>query len=287
MTIASQFEPYLAYLTKSGRSPKTYSEHKRILDKVVGPAIGSIEIEELTPLDVNNLSEWGAKAGRYGHQRGVVVLRSVMRYLKLAGYRMRFDTHDVRLPHIPRLQTDYLTPDELEQLRNTFKGENLQSLRTRALIEVLLDTGLRIAEVCALNKNDIDFAKREAKVVNCKTHEVNIVYFTPRSLEWLQRYWDERKDSEEAAFVSGRGRMLEVTSRNYLRVHSKELGIRKHIKHHIFRKTMVTYLLQNNVDIKTVQVLARHRSPTTTLNYYAGVCAERASSLHQQVMGGV
>jgi site-specific recombinase XerD len=85
-------------------------------------------------------------------------------------------------------------------------------------------------------------------------------------------------------FVSGRGRMLSTTSRNYIRTHLQNVGIRKHIKHHIFRKTFVTHLIQQGADITSVQDLARHRSPRTTLRSYAVVNKERSKEVHQKIL---
>jgi site-specific recombinase XerD len=62
------------------------------------------------------------------------------------------------------------------------------------------------------------------------------------------------------------------------------LGIKKHIAHHLFRKTFVTHLLQRKADIMAVKDLARHRSERTTLKNYAGVDKERSKAIHAGIM---
>jgi site-specific recombinase XerD len=63
-----------------------------------------------------------------------------------------------------------------------------------------------------------------------------------------------------------------------------QLGIKKQITHHIFRKTFVTHLLQRKADIMAVKDLARHRSERTTLQNYAGVDKERSKAIHRDIM---
>ncbi|GEM_PF-2640374 len=68
---------------------------------------------------------------------------------------------------------------------------------------------------------------------------------------------------------------------------SPNIGIRKHIKHHLFRKSFVTHLIQGGADITAVSDLARHKSPRTTLRHYAAVNKERSKAVHQKVMNKV
>jgi integrase len=84
-----------------------------------------------------------------------------------------------------------------------------------------------------LDIGDIDWEKKEVCVVNAKSKDIEMVYFTDHSLFWLKKYMEKRKDDLPHLFVSGRGRLLTVTSRNYMRTHLDNIGIKKHIKHHI------------------------------------------------------
>jgi integrase len=146
---------------------------------------------------------------------------------------------------------------------------------------------MRIGEACSVNIADVNFETHEIRIINCKTKEENIVYFTDRSAEWMRLYIGSRNDTLPALFITGRNRMLPLTSRNYIRSKTKALGINKKICHHIFRKTCGTYLLQNQVDIKSVQTLLRHKSERTTLRYYIGVNKEKCKLIHQSVMSNI
>jgi integrase/recombinase XerD len=211
----------------------------------------------------------------------------VLKYIKDSGYSIPFDWREVEVPNVPTKQNEYLTKEELEKVLNSFDITTPAGIRTRALTEVLFATGMRISEAISLNKEDIDWEKKEAMVTNAKTKDVEKIYFTSRSIEWLKKYIDSRKDDLPALFVSGRGRMLSVTARNYLRTHTGHLGIKKHIKHHLFRKTFATHLIQGGADIIAVGDLCRHRSPRTTLRFYAAVNKERSKDKHQEILGRV
>lgn len=286
MKLKEKYQDFLDYLKMTGYSNHSMVEYERFLFGSLSHSVQEMEIENLKIVDSVKVLEAGRKHGEYGPQRSIIAFRQLLKYLQESGFKLSFDWRDVRVPKVPQKPVEYLTPDELEDVRNSFKSD-LAGMRTRALIEVLHDTGMRISEAISLDKKDIDWEHKEVKVLNAKTKEWGSVYFTDRSLHWLKKYLDIRKDNLDALFVSGRGRLISCTARNYLRTHTGHLGIKKHIKHHIFRKTFVTTLIEHNVDVKSVQTLARHKSERTTLRCYTAINVERAKELHQSVMSNL
>jgi len=287
MKLKDIFEDYLKYMTQKGMSPKTVYEHRRFLEGALSHSVAEKNIGSLRLIDAASVMQAGKQHGEYGAQRSVVVFRRLIKYAKYAGFQVPFDWRDVEIPKVPQKINEYLEAEEIELIRNSLDITTHAGLRTRALIEVLLDTGMRITEAISLNKADIDWEKMEVIITNAKTKDREKVYFTDRSLEWVKKYIESRKDNCPAVFVSGRGRMLSSSSRNYVRTHLQNLGIKKHIKHHIFRKTFATVLIQGGADITAVGDLCRHKSPRTTLRYYAGVNKERSKEIHRQVMNRV
>lgn len=129
---------------------------------------------------------WGGKGCRGPQCLAVLpeVLRDVLQLPALA-------PQQVRVPRIPRRDVLYLTKEEIDQFLNAIMGSGerwetvpLARLRFRALVEVLLGTGARISEVLSLDGRDIDFQRREAKIVG-KGNKQRILFFTDRALEWL------------------------------------------------------------------------------------------------------
>lgn len=281
------FEEYLTFRAQEGNVSKTLLEHRRFLYGPVNKAVGEKTLDQLCIADRASLIEAGRPHGAHGSQRSVVTFRQLCRFINQKGIRLPFDWREITTPKVPAKLVDYLNPEEIEKIRHAFNPDTAAGLRTRCLIEVLIDTGMRIGEACSVNIEDINFETHEIRIKNCKTHEDNIVYFTDRSAEWIKMYLSSRKDTMPALFITGRNRMLPLTSRNYIRNKTKNLGIHKKIGHHIFRKTCGTILLQNQVDIKSVKTLLRHKSERTTLRYYIGVDNEKCKVMHQSVMARV
>ncbi|MBU6500235.1 MAG: tyrosine-type recombinase/integrase [Patescibacteria group bacterium] len=291
MKTKNAFEAFLAYQEKMGMSGKTILNDRVYLLGSLSHSIHDIDIADLKKTDVAKVIEAGRSHGRYGAQRSVVVLRKFLKYLKYSGEPAPFRWQDIRIPSVPQKKNEYLTEEELEQLLDAIDISTPAGLRTRTLLEVLYATGMRIGEVIPMNRDDVDWEKKEAIITNVKSHERQKVYFSDRSLCWLKRYLENRRDDNSALFISGRARLVRGSSGGYIRNHLQELaeklGIKKQIKHHLFRKTFVTHLLQRKADIMCVKDLARHRSERTTLQNYAGVSRERSKTVHTGIMNGL
>ena len=284
MKIKDAFEGYLKYRKEMGMQPITIANDRKIIYGSFAHSIADRELASLKMTDIADVIEAGRAHGEFGPQRSVSVLRKFFRYLEENGQETPFDWRDVEVPHVPRKINEYLTEEELTMVFEAFDITQLHGLRTRALCEVLFASGMRISEALSLDKNDIDWKMMEAIVTNAKNGDQQPVFFTDRSLRWLKQYLDARTDGLPYLFVSGKGRMPTVTARCYLREHTKKLGIKKHIKNHIFRKSFVTHLIEKGADLAMVSSLARHRDVRTTLRFYAAVNKERSKDIHQEIM---
>lgn len=284
MKIKDAFEGYLAYRRKLGRKAITLANDTNMLYGSFMHSIADRDLLSLKMTDIADLMEAGKEHGTYGPQRSVSTLRKFLQYCEEAGIETPFDWRDVEVPHVPKKMNEYLTQEELVTVMESFDVTRLHGLRTRALCEVLLATGLRISEALSLNRNDINWTAKEARVINAKNGDQETVLFTDRALLWLRRYLDARTDKQPYLFTAGIGRMPPVTARCYLREHTKKLGIKKHIKNHIFRKSFVTHLIERGADLAMVSSLARHRDARTTLRFYAAVNKERSKDIHHTIM---
>jgi len=288
MKIGDAFEPFFLWQIKIGMTPKTIANDHYYLEGSLAHSIQDIELADLKKTDVGKVIEAGRKCGKYGPQRGVVMLRKVLRYLKESGQNIPFRWQDIKIPSVSQKQVEYLTEDELERLLDAIDLTEPSGLRSRALLEVLYATGMRIGEAVAMDRTDIDWGNKEAIITNVKSKECQKVYFSDRSLYWLKRYIKSREDKHPALFVSCGKRLTRKSSGKCLRRQIPalvtKLGIKKRITHHIFRKTFVTHLLQRKADIMAVKDLARHRSERTTLKNYAGVDKERSKAIHAEIM---
>ncbi len=151
------------------------------------------------------------------------------------------------------------------------------SIRDAAIIELLYATGVRVSELAGLDMNDVDWQRRELRVMG-KGAKERLVPAYPRALLLLRRYLElERpsllaessQESQKALFLNGRGER--VSDRGVRRVvesffkRQREEG--KHISPHTLRHTFATHLLEGGADIRAVQELLGHADLATTQVY--------------------
>jgi integrase/recombinase XerD len=204
---------------------------------------------------------------------------------------LAIDPEEIRPPKRPRREVIYLTSEEVDRLVDsirlvTYRGKpHLANLRLRALIEILLGTAMRIGEALSLNKKQIDFVRREARIIG-KGNKQRIAFFTERSLYWLQRYLESRTDETPAVFASLDGlERLERTDiwRSFARL-NRMSGISKPIRPHLLRHTAATQLLMNGCPIGHIKEILGHQRLETTCRYYLGLDHRAAKAAHQKFL---
>ena len=131
----------------------------------------------------------------------VYAVRSFMLYCKNFLNLNVIQTKQIRPPKRFKREVIFLTKEEIEAFIGTIKTKNWNEFRFRVLVEILLGTGMRIGEVLSLNRKDIDWEKREAKIIG-KGNKERTVFFTQRSLDWISKLLERRKDTHEAIFVT-------------------------------------------------------------------------------------
>lgn len=144
---------------------------------------------------------------------------------------------------------------------------------------------MRVGELVKLNRNDIDFQNREC-IVTGKGNKQRIVYFDARTKIHLQNYLRQRKDKNEALFVTllapyNRLQISGVEIR--LRNIGKDLNMTK-VHPHKFRRTLATMAIDKGMPIEQVQHLLGHQSLDTTLQY-AMVNQTNVKMSHRKFIG--
>ena len=177
-------------------------------------------------------------------------------------------------------------------VKETYSDEALEIMRDQcgnirdlALIDLLASTGMRVGELVLLNRDDIDFANRECVVLG-KGNKQRIVYFDARTKIHLQNYLRQRKDDNEALFVTllapyNRLQISGVEIR--LRNIGKDLNMTK-VHPHKFRRTLATMAIDKGMPIEQVQHLLGHQSLDTTLQY-AMVNQANVKMSHRKFIG--
>ena len=146
-------------------------------------------------------------------------------------------------------------------------------LRNRAMLEMLFATGMRISELCNLDRKQIDDSGRI--FIMGKGKKQRFVYLTPRAQEHLERYLSTRNDGSPALFIPYTGRNVaspkKRISTNYLQERIKryreKLRINVPTSAHSLRHGFATYLAEEGANPAAIQILLGHESLDTTTRY--------------------
>lgn len=172
------------------------------------------------------------------------------------------------------------TDEALERMR-----DNCDSLRDLAIIDLLASSGMRVGELVALNRDDINFNEREC-VVFGKGNKERLVYFDARTKIHLQNYLDSRADGNPALFVTLRApyNRLQIGGVEMrLRQLGRRLSIPK-VHPHKFRRTLATSAIDKGMPIEQVQQLLGHQKIDTTM-HYAMVKQQNVKLAHRKYIG--
>ena len=183
-------------------------------------------------------------------------------------------TDTLEAPKTGRHLPDTLSYPEVEQLLAAIDLSTDEGLRTRALLEVLYSSGLRVSELCDLRLSNIYSDEGFMKVVG-KGNKERLVPVGREALKHLNFYLsgvrghlDIKFGSEDFAFLSKNGRPLSrITVFTTLKKLAELAGLRKTISPHTLRHSFATHLIEGGADLRAVQEMLGHASITTTEIY--------------------
>lgn len=270
--IYTYLKDYLDYLEiEKNRSPKTREVYERYLrDFIKTMGIKS-------PADINEraIREYRLKLARRNIKKitqnyYVISIRNFLRYLaKIEVATLAADK--VELPKVNRQEIEILDYNDLERLLNAPEGNSLRALRDRAILETLFSTGLRVSELCTLNRY-INLERGEIPIRG-KGGKQRIVFLSDRAKNAIRAYLEKREDAEECLFVSLTkkggviGPIIPRAVQRLVEQAAKKAGIAKKVSPHQLRHQFATDLLINGADIRAVQELLGHSNISTTQVY--------------------
>lgn len=280
--IEQLLKDYLDYLEiEKNRSPKTRDAYERFLkrfikhtkvkgsDDITGEVVREFRIYLARPA-AKSRGEAKQPLKKITQSYYIIALRNFLTYLIKRGIEV-LPPETIELPKIERRGIEVLDYDELERLLEAPKGMSLRALRDRAILETLFSTGLRVSELCNLDRY-MNLERGEIPVRG-KGDKLRIVFLSPRAKEVIKAYLDKREDTEEALFVSltKKGKVLgRITPRAVQRLvdyNAHKAGIAKGVHPHQLRHQFATDLLINGADLRAVQELLGHANVSTTQIY--------------------
>ncbi len=294
-------QQFLEYVEiERGRSLKTVRNYDHYLSQffafahIVSPADITDERVRQFRLHINRLpgnkvrGQTQATMKKKTQNYYLIALRSFLKYMMRLGITSLVPDR-IELAKVGERSLDLITSAELMRILQGPVGNEIAVLRDRAILEMLFSTGLRVSELCSLNR-DLDLAKDELSVRG-KGDKVRVVFISPDARKAVQEYLRARKDFDEALFVpfSSSAKATEdksprLTPRSIERIvqhYAIKAGISKKVTPHVIRHSFATNLLENGADIRSVQVMLGHANIGTT-QIYTHITDKRLKEVHQK-----
>ena len=200
----------------------------------------------------------------------------------------------IDLAKIPERQIDLITPNELTRLLSAPEGNDIKTLRDKAILELLFSTGLRVSELCSLTR-DLDLTSDEFSIRG-KGGKIRVVFLSDSAKDVLKKYMALRKDMEEALFVQAgkeirhksegavdgkTGALVRRSIERIVKYYAIKAGISKKVTPHVIRHCFATDLLSNGADIRSVQIMLGHSNIATT-QIYTHITDKQLKDIHKK-----
>lgn len=303
MSINKLIDEYLDYLEiEKNRSLKTRENYSHYLNKFLGwskvssPSDITDDLVRKYRIFLNRLEENGKSLKKVTQSYYVIALRGFLKYLSkrniesLPAERIELGKTSVR-------DIDFLEANEVERLLSSPNTNTLRGLRDKAIFELLFSTGLRVSELCALNRDSINLKEKDALSIRGKGDKIRVVFLSEESRTALKNYLEKRSDVDEALFIRvPQGNLLADGStisdlrlsprsiQRLIKKYAAVAGISKNIHPHTLRHTFATDLLRNGADLRSVQSLLGHANITST-QVYTHITDKQLKEVHQAFHG--
>ncbi|MFA5318112.1 MAG: tyrosine-type recombinase/integrase [Patescibacteria group bacterium] len=317
-TIIQHLPAYLDYMEiEQGLSPKTLENYSRFLNKFSGwlkkSNLKNLRPHELTADHIYKYKTFLTRRGssdkpappaggspaplmKTTQNYYLIALRNLLKY---------FTDKDINALPADKIkllrdksdkQIKFLKLEQIETLLSSPDTGSLDGLRDKAILETLFSTGLRVAELTALDREQLKIKKGVEYLeisIKGKGGRIRTVYFSLRAVEALKSYLNARNDMDKALFISysknalkNENKRLSVRSiENIVKKYLKLAGLPVMMSPHSLRHSYATDLLSNGVDLRLVQEFLGHRNIATT-QIYTHVTNKQLGDVHRKFHGG-
>jgi site-specific recombinase XerD len=222
----------------------------------------------------------------------LIAIRSFLKYLMKRGVTS-LSADRIDLAKIKERSLDLISTDELNRLLNApikiketnKKIDNNKILRDKAILELFFSTGLRLSELCSIDR-DLDLSKDEFSIRG-KGEKVRVVFLSDSAKDAIRDYLKNRKDMDEPLFIQysrngAKGNRLTPRSiERIVKYYAIAAGISKKVTPHIIRHSFATDLLSNGADIRSVQMMLGHANIATT-QIYTHITDKQLRDVHKK-----
>lgn len=229
----------------------------------------------------------------------LIAIRSFLKYLMKRDIPS-LSPERIELAKIKERSLDLISVAELERLleaplnilkNSKNKNSEIKIIRDKAILELFFSTGLRLSELCSLNR-DLDLSKDEFSIRG-KGEKIRVVFLSESAKKAIREYLKERTDLEEPLFIQYSNSSISkkttkesnrLTPRSIERIvkyYAIAAGISKKVTPHVIRHSFATDLLSNGADIRSVQMMLGHANIATT-QIYTHITDKQLRDVHKK-----
>lgn len=308
-------QDFLEYIEiERGRSIKTVENYDRYLIRFFDQQ-DIRQVSDMTERSVRDFRLWlnrqeSNKAigiGNSGSQKTtlkkrtqnyyLIAIRTFLKFLIKKGHKA-LAPDQIELAKVAERSIDLITIDELNRIMSGAERETLKGARDLAIMELLFSTGLRVSELCSLNR-DLNLDLDEFPIRG-KGEKIRVVFLSESAKKAVKDYLTAREkisDVDNAMFIQLPGKAgaaalkkresVRLTPRSVERIikfYAIKAGISKKVTPHVIRHSFATDLLSNGADLRSVQALLGHANITTT-QVYTHVTDKHLREIHKKFHG--
>lgn len=284
--VSDHLTDFFNYLSiEKGLASNTTEAYRRDLERFFHYlSINQLNLAQVTAEELIGYVSWlrgrsntEFKIGESSIARNIISLRSYFTYLSKEHQYLN-PTLNFYPPKIPKRLPKALTVEQIMSILE-ISGDDLISVRDRALLELLYATGGRVTEIINLDTTDISTIKNEASEITTvrvkgKGGKERVVPIGSFGLTAVNDYLTRSRPTlckvltQKALFLNQRGgRLTRQSAWSIVANRAARAGLAEVVTPHSMRHSFATHLLDGGADIRVVQELLGHASVTTTQIY--------------------
>lgn len=275
LTLEEMFNKFMIFKKTEGLAPRTIKEyyiHFEYIKEFLGAdkTNRNISIEDFQEYVGFMLHE--KELGPMTVNIRIRTMRAFIRFCFKKGFINEPIHEDFKPIKAPEDTLESFTPDEIKRLFSVIDEELYTGFRDKVIIFVLLDTLVRISELVAMKRGNVDFNAGVIKLeaMGTKTRKAREVPISTKTAKLLKEYMKETEDFyDDHLFLTYDGRPINhATIRLNLKDYGKKAGIKnKRVSPHTFRHTGALFYIMNGGDPFSLQKILGHSDMSMTRKY--------------------
>ena len=187
---------------------------------------------------------------------------------------------------VERKPLEFVSDEDFKRLLRNMNTASFSEYRDSIIVQLLLDTGMRINECLLIQVSDVDLPKRciYLPAENTKGKKGRYVFYSDKMATLLQRwmkYKDRYRDSD-FLFCTNKGKRVQVSNfETNVRKYAHRIGL-KDIHPHVFRNNFAKRFLMSGGDIYTLSKILGHSSVTVTEQAYLDITQDDLAEMYRK-----